>query len=138
MAKAIAGRVLPPQKISTPAIKAPAPLTELSQVIKLLQQDSHVTLSHLPDGFDGFVVSDLARALARSGAERPAVLVHVARESQRAQMFRDAVAFAAPDIEVLDFPAWDCQAYDRVSPNAAVAARRCPATADRRTRRSGA
>ncbi len=124
MAKAIAGRVVQPQKISTPAAKAPAPLTELSQVIKVLQQDSHVTLSHLPDGFDGFVVADLTRALARTGAERPAVLVHVARESQRAQMFREAVAFAAPDIEVLDFPAWDCQAYDRVSPNAAVAARR--------------
>ena len=32
--------------------------------------------------------------------------------------------FAAPDIEILDFPAWDCQPYDRVSPNAAIAARR--------------
>ena len=62
-------------------------------------------------------------ALAK-GAERPATLVHVAREGQRAQSFRDAVAFAAPDIEVLEFPAWDCQPYDRASPNAALAARR--------------
>ncbi|MGH6797961.1 MAG: transcription-repair coupling factor, partial [Roseiarcus sp.] len=33
-------------------------------------------------------------------------------------------AFAAPDIELLDFPAWDCQPYDRVSPDAAISARR--------------
>ena len=32
--------------------------------------------------------------------------------------------FAAPEIEILDFPSWDCQPYDRVSPNAAISARR--------------
>ena len=111
-------------KDAAPAARPAAPLAELARVVKLLAGDSHVTLSRVPDGFDGFVVADLARALARAGAERPAVLLHVAREGQRAQMFRDAVAFAAPDIEVLEFPAWDCQAYDRVSPNAAIAARR--------------
>ncbi len=70
------------------------------------------------------MLADLTRALAKSCGERPAVLVHVARESQRAQPFRDAFSFAAPDIEILEFPAWDCQAYDRVSPNTAIAARR--------------
>jgi transcription-repair coupling factor (superfamily II helicase) len=124
MAKVAAGRVVQPPKVAAIAVKAPAPLTEISRVVKLLGGDAHVMLSHVPDGFDGFVVADLARALARAGAERPAVLLHVAREGQRAQLFRDAVAFAAPDIEILDFPAWDCQPYDRVSPNAAVAARR--------------
>ncbi len=123
MAKAVAGRVVAPSKIPTPIVRPPAALAEMSRVVKALQGDAHATLSHVPDGFDGFVVADLARALAR-GAERPVALVHVARESQRAQLFRDAVAFAAPDIEILEFPAWDCQPYDRVSPNAAIAARR--------------
>jgi transcription-repair coupling factor (superfamily II helicase) len=36
--------------------------------------------------------------------------------------FIDALAFAAPEIEALHLPAWDCQPYDRVSPNAAIAA----------------
>ena len=35
-----------------------------------------------------------------------------------------ALAFFAPDIEMLEFPAWDCLPYDRVSPHAGVVAQR--------------
>ena len=42
----------------------------------------------------------------------------------RAQNIIDALAFAAPEIEALHLPSWDCQPYDRVSPNAAVSAER--------------
>jgi transcription-repair coupling factor (superfamily II helicase) len=83
-----------------------------------------VTLASVADGFDAFCVADLARALGNSGVIRPAALIHVARDGQRARAFREALSFAAPDIEVLDFPAWDCQPYDRVSPDAAISARR--------------
>ena len=38
-----------------------------------------------------------------------------------------AIAFFAPDVEVLQFPAWDCQPYDRVSPHAGVVAQRMTA-----------
>ena len=83
------------------------------------------TLLHsVPDGFDAFVVADLARLLARAGETRAAVLVHVARDGQRSRAFQEALAFAAPGLEALDFPAWDCQPYDRVSPNPAISARR--------------
>ena len=47
-------------------------------------------------------------------------LVFVARDGLRAQTFIDPLAFAAPEIEALHFPSWDCQPYDRVSPNAAI------------------
>ena len=40
-----------------------------------------------------------------------------------------ALGFFAPDIEVLEFPAWDCLPYDRVSPHAAVVAQRMTALA---------
>ena len=123
MARTAANRAVAPPKAALPAAKPPVALADLARAVEALRGDGHVTLAHVPDGFDGFVVADLARALAK-GAERPATLVHVAREGQRAQAFRDAVAFAAPDIEVLEFPAWDCQPYDRASPSAAVAARR--------------
>ena len=43
-------------------------------------------------------------------------LVFVARDGLRAQAFIDALGFAAPEIEALYFPSWDCQPYDRVSP----------------------
>ena len=47
----------------------------------------------------------------------------------RAQSFIDALAFAAPEIEALYLPSWDCQPYDRVSPNAAISAQRMTALA---------
>ncbi|MBI3445454.1 MAG: DEAD/DEAH box helicase, partial [Magnetospirillum sp.] len=36
----------------------------------------------------------------------------------------EALSFFAPDLTILEFPAWDCVPYDRVSPNVDVVARR--------------
>jgi len=89
-----------------------------------LAKGGSLTLGSVPDGFDALVVADLARALSRRAPERPAVLVIVARDGQRQAQVENGLAFVAPDLEVLSLPAWDCQPYDRVSPNAAVSARR--------------
>jgi len=89
-----------------------------------LVKGGSVTLSSVADGFDAFCAADLTRALARDAERRAVALVHVARDGQRARAFGETLAFAAPDIELLDFPAWDCQPYDRVSPDAAISARR--------------
>jgi transcription-repair coupling factor (superfamily II helicase) len=94
-----------------------------------LRQPTAITLAHAPEGYDAFVVADLARALAREAETRAVALTFLARDSIRAQNFIDALAFAAPEIEALLFPAWDCQPYDRVSPNAAIAAARMAALA---------
>ncbi|HZY14923.1 MAG TPA: hypothetical protein VFE89_19620, partial [Beijerinckiaceae bacterium] len=99
-------------------------MTDLKRAVAQLEKGGSLTFQRVPDGFDAFVAADLTRALARSGEGRGAVLVHVARDGQRSRAFQEAFVFAAPDIEVLDFPSWDCQPYDRVSPNAAVSARR--------------
>jgi transcription-repair coupling factor (superfamily II helicase) len=94
-----------------------------------LRQTGAVTLARAPEGFDAFVVADLTRALAREAEARAVALTFVARDSLRAQIFIDGLAFAAPEIEALFLPAWDCQPYDRVSPNAAIAAQRMTALA---------
>ena len=94
-----------------------------------LRQSGAVTLARAPEGFDAFVVADLTRALAREAEARAIALTFIARDSLRAQNFIDALAFAAPEIEALFLPAWDCQPYDRVSPNAAIAAQRMTALA---------
>jgi transcription-repair coupling factor (superfamily II helicase) len=99
-------------------------VTDFKRAIAELSKGGSLTLSSLPDGFDAFCVADLTRALAPEAEGRGVVLVHVARDSQRAYAFNEALAFAAPEVEILDLPAWDCQPYDRVSPNAAIAARR--------------
>jgi transcription-repair coupling factor (superfamily II helicase) len=40
------------------------------------------------------------------------------------QQLARALEFFAPDISVMQFPAWDCQPYDRVSPHGGVLAQR--------------
>ena len=99
-------------------------MTDLKRAADHFAKGGSLTLSAVPDGFDAVVAADLARVLARASEERAVALVHVARDGQRSRAFMEMLAFAAPDIEALEFPAWDCQPYDRVSPNGAVASRR--------------
>jgi len=81
------------------------------------------TVGGVPDGFDALLIADLARALsARSHAAGG--LVHVSRDGTRLAAVDRALAFMAPEVERLVFPGWDCQPYDRVSPNGPVVAAR--------------
>jgi transcription-repair coupling factor (superfamily II helicase) len=81
-------------------------------------------LAGVADGAEGLVIADLARAVAAS-ANPPAVSAAViCRDGSRMATLARVLAFFAPDIEVLEFPAWDCLPYDRVSPHAAVVAQR--------------
>ncbi len=83
-----------------------------------------LNIAGVPDGFEGLVVSDLARAVsARAKSPRASIIV-VSRDVERMTALERALKFFAPEIETLVFPAWDCQPYDRVSPNAPVSARR--------------
>jgi transcription-repair coupling factor (superfamily II helicase) len=92
-----------------------------------LARGEALLFSRAPEGFDAFLAADLARGLAREAEGRAAVFVHVARDPGRSAAFREALRFANPDLEILDVPGWDCQPYDRVSPHAAVVARRMTA-----------
>ena len=99
-------------------------MTDYKKVLAEIARGQSLTLASVPDGFDAFVAADFARMMAGAAHGRAAVFVHVARDGQRARAFQEAFAFAAPDLELLDFPSWDCQPYDRVSPNAAISAKR--------------
>ena len=63
-----------------------------------------------PEGWDAVL-------LARRGIEHKGPLLHIARDDARMARLAEALAFFAPDAEILRFPAWDCLPYDRVSPN---------------------
>jgi transcription-repair coupling factor (superfamily II helicase) len=91
---------------------------------EMLGSAQPLTLSGVADGAEGLVVADLARAVAaRAGAPATSLLV-VCRDGPRMAALARALAFFAPDVSTLQFPAWDCQPYDRVSPHAAVVAQR--------------
>jgi transcription-repair coupling factor (superfamily II helicase) len=91
---------------------------------ELLKRGKPLTLAQVADGAEGLVLADLARAVAASKDEPPISLAVVCRDGQRMGALSRALAFFGPDIQVMEFPAWDCLPYDRVSPNAAVVAQR--------------
>jgi transcription-repair coupling factor (superfamily II helicase) len=93
----------------------------------LLRPGKPLVLAQVADGAEGLVLADLARAIA-AGKDAPAVsLAVICRDGQRMAALSRALAFFGRNIEIMEFPAWDCLPYDRVSPNAAVVAQRMTA-----------
>lgn len=78
---------------------------------------SALTIHGAPEGFDALLLS-------RRRAEAEGFVLHVCRDDSRMARMQDGLAFFAPGIEVLRFPAWDCLPYDRVSPHAELVAER--------------
>ncbi|NRB18594.1 MAG: transcription-repair coupling factor [Rhodobacteraceae bacterium] len=76
-----------------------------------------ITMGGAPEGFDARLVLN---EVEKSGGP----VLHVARDDKRMEAMRAALAFYAPDMPVFVFPGWDCLPYDRVSPNADIAATR--------------
>jgi transcription-repair coupling factor (superfamily II helicase) len=91
---------------------------------------SDIELGGAPEGLDALIV---AERLAASGG----LGVFVARDFTRMGTFVQAFRFFSRDIEVLEFPAWDCLPYDRLSPSSAVSAERMAALTRLAQRRPG-
>ncbi|WP_316202022.1 MULTISPECIES: transcription-repair coupling factor [unclassified Bradyrhizobium] len=83
-----------------------------------------LTLANVAEGAEGLVVSDLARAIAAKPKPPAVSLAVVCRDGNRMQQLARALDFFAPDLPVMQFPAWDCQPYDRVSPHGGILAQR--------------
>jgi transcription-repair coupling factor (superfamily II helicase) len=93
----------------------------------LLKADQKLTLANVADGAEGLVLSDLARAIAAKPGAPAISLVVICRDGPRMSALSRGLSFFAPDLTVMEFPAWDCLPYDRVSPHAAVLAQRMTA-----------
>jgi transcription-repair coupling factor (superfamily II helicase) len=93
----------------------------------LLASDRPLTLANVADGAEGLVISDLARAVAAQPRAPATSALVICRDGPRMAVLARALAFFAPDLEVLQFPAWDCLPYDRVSPHAVIVAQRMTA-----------
>ncbi|HEY0960326.1 MAG TPA: transcription-repair coupling factor [Novosphingobium sp.] len=87
---------------------------------RILTAKSPLTLAAIARGAQPLVMADLARA-AKGRA------VFVASDDAAMRAVADASAFFAPELEVIEFPAWDCLPYDRSSPALSVSARRLAA-----------
>ena len=87
---------------------------------RILAAKSPLTLASLARGAQPLVMADLARA-SRGRA------VFVAPDDAAMRAVTDAARWFAPELQVIEFPAWDCLPYDRASPALSVAARRLAA-----------
>ena len=97
------------------AVKPSFPSLPVERLLKA----PHMIASGVPEGLDALLLGELARQTPRG-----APILHIARDANRLVTLEDAIAFFAPDVTVLTFPAWDGVPYDRVAPNADTIARR--------------
>ena len=94
----------------------------MTDISKIKSADMPLTLAGVPDGFLPSLMADLSRA-----ADTRAVLIAADDAAMRA--VTDAAAWFAPELEILNFPAWDCLPYDRASPSLRVTSERMAALA---------
>ncbi len=88
-----------------------------------IDKPSRVFMAGAPAGHDARVLADICLRVVG----KP--VVFVAQDDMRAAVLADCLAFFAPHVEVVNFPAWDCLPYDRVSPHADISGQRIAALA---------
>ncbi|MDE8651059.1 transcription-repair coupling factor [Novosphingobium album (ex Liu et al. 2023)] len=102
----------------------------MSDFTRILTAQAPLTLGSVVRGAQPLVMADLARA-AKGRA------VFVATSDAEMREIAEAAAFFAPELDVIEFPAWDCLPYDRASPALSVSARRLAALHRLQARASG-
>ena len=89
-------------------------MPDLSTILKATVP---LTLSGVPGGFLPALLADLARAAPRRA-------VFVAADEAQMRSIGATAPYFAPELEVVQLPAWDCLPYDRASPTLRVMAER--------------
>jgi transcription-repair coupling factor (superfamily II helicase) len=89
----------------------------VERLTAIAREQTRLSVSGAPEGYDAYVAAEAAR---RTGG----LAIFVAADDARASSALETARFFAPELTILDFPAWDCLPYDRVSPRADIAARR--------------
>ncbi|MEP5939164.1 MAG: transcription-repair coupling factor [Erythrobacter sp.] len=87
---------------------------------RIISAQSPLTLSSIARGAQPLVMSDLARAATGRA-------VFIAPDDASMRAITEAAQFFAPELDVVEFPAWDCLPYDRASPALSVSAKRLAA-----------
>src|SRR5690606_37083544 len=92
----------------------------MPDISRIIDAPRPLSLTSVPRGAQPLVMADLARA-AKGRA------VFVAPDEQAMRAVTDAARWFAPELQVIEFPAWDCLPYDRASPAVSVSSRRLAA-----------
>jgi len=87
-----------------------------------------VALALLGAGYAVVLTGRRKELLDATAKEAPALL-HIARDDRRLEAIAEGLAFFAPKVRVVQFPAWDTVPYDRIGPNSEIVSRRVAALA---------
>ena len=102
----------------------------MPDLARILSATTPLTLSSVARGSQPLVLADLARA-----AKGRAVFIAADEAAMRSVV--ETAAFFAPELDVIDFPAWDCLPFDRASPALSVSARRLAALSRLQVKQTG-
>ncbi len=92
-------------------------MPDLSRILSAKQP---LTFANLARGAQPLVMSDLARAAKKRA-------VFIAPEDAGMRAVADAARYFAPELSVIELPAWDCLPYDRASPALSISTQRLAA-----------
>ncbi|MDF8335081.1 transcription-repair coupling factor [Novosphingobium cyanobacteriorum] len=107
----------------------------MADISRILSATSPLTLSSVARGAQPLVLADLARAAAtKTGTPRT---VFIAADDTAMRAVTESAAFFAPELEVIEFPAWDCLPFDRASPALSASSRRLSALQRLQWKREG-
>ncbi|MEW4466744.1 transcription-repair coupling factor [Parasphingorhabdus sp. JC815] len=81
----------------------------MSYLKKLLSSADEITIAGVTSGYRPYFIADTA---VQSG--KPTVFI--ATDDTAMSAVAEAARYFQPDLEIIEFPAWDCLPYDRASP----------------------
>jgi transcription-repair coupling factor (superfamily II helicase) len=97
----------------------------MDSISRILQATAPLTLASVAPGALPLLLADLARAAA--ARKQGGRIVFIAPDDAMMHAVAETAPFYAPDLEAIEFPAWDCLPYDRASPSLGITARRLKA-----------
>lgn len=89
----------------------------MTLLIDTYSAGQRLAITGVAAGYDACLLGQICK-------DAPGGVLHVAPDDVHLARLAEAVAFFAPDVDVLEFPAWDTVPYDRASPHAEVIGRR--------------
>jgi transcription-repair coupling factor (superfamily II helicase) len=89
----------------------------MTDLQKILRAKTPLTLSGVPAGFQPWLLADIARAA-------PNRALFVAPDEHLMRAVAETAHYFAPEIEIVEIPAWDCLPYDRAGPSLRAASAR--------------
>jgi len=92
-------------------------MNQSTELHNILNSAVPLTLSGIASGFMPSLLADLTRASKRRA-------IYIAPDETNMRNIAETVPYFAKEIEILQFPAWDCLPYDRASPSLAITSER--------------